>query len=186
MKRKLFLRTLVCFLFGVAFAFAMTLYHCVSAKPTRCEKISCGKILFDGEIQMFETLECGEEQEFIENDNDIKVYSNKVSLTKQFKKRVKENIYDVKAEIRQEFTFVYDKVDRAEISPENISSEVTITNWKISPLTAISIDDGICSVSNQYRVYDKNFIGNFQYMCDGYFEIFCDSNGNIGISSDVR
>lgn len=186
MKRKIYLRMLCYFLFGCALSLAVIVSGVAEAKPTCRERISCGKILSDGDIQVFETLECGEEKESPINNSNVKLYNKTIDLTKQFKKRVKENVYDVKAEIRQKFTFTYDKEQNAEIYPEDISSETTITNWKISPLTQISIDDGICSVSNQYRVYDKNFVGNFQYMCDGHFEVFCDFNGEIGINSDVR
>lgn len=186
MKRKLHFNIFICFLCVFLSSFAAVTFSPVQAKSTNAERVSCGKILSGGDIQVFETLECGKEKILRGNDECLTVYGKTVTLTKQFKKRVKENVYETKAEIKQKFTFMYDKKEKAEIYPQNISSTATITAWKISPLTEISIDDGICSVSNGYRVYEKNFVGNFQYMCDGFADIFCDYNGEIGINSDVR
>ncbi|MDO4199602.1 MAG: hypothetical protein Q4D57_02435 [Clostridia bacterium] len=186
MKRRLYLNLLICFVLEFALAFLAMNVNIFEAKPAHSEKVSCGKILCDGNIQVFETLEVGEEEVYFGNDNNVEIYKKGVSVTKQFKKRIKENVYETKAEVKQKFTFRYDKKEQVEISPEDISSEFTVTSWKISPLSRISVDDGVCSVSNQYRVYDKNFVGNYQYMCDGFMDIFCDTSGEIGINSDVR
>lgn len=186
MKQKLYLSVFMCFILGLVFTFTPSAFDSAQAKSVEAEKVSCGKVLSDGEIQVFEAIECGREKEFSNSNGCPVAYQKTVHLTKQFKKRVKENIYETKAEIKQKFKFTYDKKEKVWITPENISSNVTITGWKISPISEISVDDEICSVSNKYRVYDKNFVGNFQYMCDGFADIFCDCNGEIGVNSDVR
>lgn len=187
MKRKPYLSTFACFVFCLVLAFVITIFDSTKAKATNTEKISCGKIISDGDIQVFETVECGKEKRILSDSDDrLTVYQKEVNLKKQFKRRLKENIYETQAEIKQKFTFTYDKKEKAEILPQDMSSNVTIVKWKISPLSKISFDDGICTVSNQYRVYQKNLVGNYQYMCDGFADIFCDCNGEIGINSDVR
>lgn len=186
MKQKFYLSRFIYFACMSILLFVVALIGPSEAKPANSEKVSCGKVIADGNIQIFETLECGEEEEYTGNDNNSKIYRKDVNLTKQFKRRVKENVYETKAEIKQKFTFEYDKEEKAEICPENISFETPVTNWKVSPLSSISIDDGMCSVSNQYRVYERNFVGNYQYMCDGFADIFCDFNGDIGMNSDIR
>ncbi|MBR2579005.1 MAG: hypothetical protein IKE41_02565 [Clostridia bacterium] len=155
MKQKLYLNIFVYFIFGFVLSCAAVISGSAGAKTINTERVSCGKILSDGDIQVFETLECGHERELAGNDNDSPIYQKDVNLIKQFKKSVKENVYKTKAEIKQKFTFTYDKKEKAEIYPQDISSDFTVTDWKISPLSKISIDDGICSVSNQYRVYEK-------------------------------
>lgn len=186
MKRRLYSSIFACLILGIALSFMETGVKAAESKPVQLEKISCGKILSNGDIQIFETIECGKEKDFFGDDNYSGVYRKNVGLTKQFKKRIKENVYETKAEIKQRFIFTYDKKEKVRITPENISSDATITDWKISSLSEISVDDGICSISNKYRVYDKTFMGNFQYMCDGFVDIFCDCNGEIGANSDIR
>ena len=186
MKRKLYLSVFVYFIVGFALSFAAVIFGPAEAKTANTERVSCGKILSDGDIQVFETLEVSPEKAFLGDDNCSAIYKKTVDLTKQFKKRVKEKVYDTKAEVNQKFIFTYDKKEKAEILPQDITTNFTVADWKISPLSKISVDDGICSVSNQYRVYDKNFVGNYQYMCDGFADIFCDSGGKIGINSDLR
>lgn len=186
MKRKLYLSIFVCSLLGVALSFMGNGAEAAATKPIQSEKVSCGKILSDGDIQVFETVECGKEKDFLGDDNCSVIYRKNVDLTKQFKKRIKGNVYETKAEMKQKFTFTYDKKENVWITPEDISSNATVTDWKISPLSEISVDGEVCSVSNQYRVYDRNVVGNFKYMCDGFVDIFCDCNGEIGINSDVR
>ena len=186
MKRKLYLNALLYFIFGFVLVSVVANFEFAEAKSDPSEKVSCGKILSDGDIQVFETVECGQEKAFSDDVTNSAVYKKTVSLTKQFKKRTKDSTYETQAEIKQKFIFTYDKKEKSEILPQNISSTFTVTKWKISPLSKISIDDGVCSVSNQYRVYDKNLVGNYQYMCDGFVDIFCDCNGEIGMNSDVK
>ncbi len=186
MKRKFYVCTFICSLLGLALSFMVISAEVAAAGSIHSEKVSCGKILSDGDIQVFETVECGKEKDFLSDDGHCVIYKKSVDLTKQFKKRVKENVYETKAEMKQRFTFTYDKNENVRITPEDISSERTVTNWKVSPISEISVDNGICSVSNKYRVYERNFVGNFQYMCDGFVDVFCDFNGEIGINSDVR
>ena len=156
-----------------------------AVSPEDNEKVSCGKTLSGVEIQVYESVECSKEKK-VRGTSDRKLYQKQVSLKKQFKKHVKENRYDIKAEVSQCFTFTYDKVGSVTITPENVSQEVTDMGWKISPVNEIYVSDDVCTVSNKYSVYDQNLIGNYQYVSDGYCDIFCDCTGKIGINSDIR
>lgn len=182
MRKMLFLRSIILSL-ALTFLFISFGGFEVSAKTV--DKISCGKLLCGGELQVQETIEIEKEKKILGSDGE-KNYQKDITVIKQFKKHVKNNIYETKSEIRQRFKFTYDKLNSVTMSPEDVESKVTVSNWKISPVSEIFINDGICSVSNQYRVYEKNIAGQHEYIGDGYIDIFCDCQGEVGINSDVR
>lgn len=185
-RKKSFLGKIIFISFSfLVFSMSLQCNKVEAVSSEKNEKVSCGKILSGGDIQVYETVECGKESK-TRGVSGRKLYQKQVCLKKQFKKHIKENRYDIKAEVSQCFTFTYDKVGSVTITPEDVSQELADMGWKISPVSEIYINDDVCTVSNKYSVYDKNLVGNYQYVSDGYCDIFCDCNGKIGINSDIR
>lgn len=149
------------------------------------EKISRGKILCGGDIQLYETIECSPES--VKGElNGRNLYQKTVYITKQFKSKAKEIVFKPESEISQSFTFEYDKADSVRLVDRKTNNEVIKSNWVVSDIDEIFMSDCMCTVSNQYRVNKKMIDGSYLYISDGYVDIFCMSNGTIGINSDMN
>ncbi len=150
------------------------------------EKVSGAKILSGGELEVHGSMKCSDEVEILD-DLGNKIYQKYVLLNREIKEIDKE--YDTSetiSNLERKLTFTYDKKSKIKMCVDSENLQKNKSHWKVFSICEKYFCDGVYMVSDKYRVYKKSIFGSYTFSGNGFADIFCTVNGDIGICSDAK
>lgn len=151
------------------------------------ERISCGKVL-DEDILCIEELKCGEEETLkISNDKDLP-YKKALEFKREYRKLdQKTNEYKTLSICFIKTAFNYDKKGNIKIDTENSDFKFINSDekWFLMNVKKILSSENSKTIGFMFSLYKQNKLGDFIYKIGGHTDIFCTSNGELGICTDL-
>ena len=151
------------------------------------QKISCGKV-FDDEILCIEDLKCGEEETLKNSSDEDLPYRKFLEYKREYRKLDKDtNEYKTLAMCFAKIAFMYDKKGNIKVDMKNSDVKFINVNEKWFLMNAKKILSGEHSKTLVFifSLYKQNKIGDFVYKFGGHLDVFCTSNGELGICTDM-
>ena len=175
--KKIFLRV-VALIFGVIIC--ETNFVTVSAvKPVKEEGSVCRTKPFSNNITCFETIDYSPEIS-TKHASGKTTYRKKVTIKREYKRA---DSLEVLTDCIVAFTFKYDK--DLSVKCETNMYESDKREYYLKPLVEVFPEKTIFTGSVKYNLYQKNILGVYDYIADGHIDIFCSSQGDLGINSNV-
>lgn len=178
---------LVCILFfSIGGAFASSSDDLIDSNITDTydKIISRGRITAGNEFQSYEIIKCTPEKETTDSDGKV-IYQKTVYVTKQFKRKGKGMQFNVKSVFNHIFTFTYDKINHVHIACDDATSDRKTFGWRSPYVSEITNTDKVSTVSNKYSIYKLSFRGYNKLDVEGFVDVSCTADGQIGVHTDI-